>query len=60
MDGKTPLEAVREALSAWDSAPPHIRLMAGAYVRPMLAALVILATSCQESNERITRIEGTP
>lgn len=42
---------VQDALAAWNKAPAHVRALAGAYVGPMLAALVALA-------ERIEKIEG--
>lgn len=43
--------SVDDALSAWEKAPAHVRMMAGAYVGPLLAALV-------ESDSRIARCEA--
>lgn len=42
---------VNDALAAWEKAPAHIRMMAGQYVGPILAALVALA-------ERVEKLEG--
>lgn len=33
-------QAIADALAAWESAPLHVRMMAGNYVGPVLAALV--------------------
>jgi hypothetical protein len=41
---------IDDALAAWDNAPLHIRVMAGAYVGPLLAALVAIG-------ERIEKLE---
>lgn len=40
-----------QAAAAWDAAPFHIKTMAGAYVVPILAALLELA-------ERVEALEG--
>lgn len=44
-------QAINDALSAWEAAPLHIRMMAGAYVGPLLAALVAVG-------EKVEKIEG--
>jgi hypothetical protein len=36
-------QLVADALAAWEAAPLHVRMMAGAYVVPVLAALVAVA-----------------
>lgn len=36
-------QSVSDALAAWERAPLHIRMMAGEYVGPILAALVAVA-----------------
>lgn len=41
-------KAVGDALAAWEKAPPHIRIMAGAYVGPLLAALVAVAEEVEK------------
>lgn len=43
---KSALEAANEA---WDAAPMHIKMMAGAYVAPILAALA-------DQDRRITKL----
>lgn len=43
--------SVADALSAWEKAPAHVRMMAGAYVGPLLAALV-------ETDSRVARVEA--
>lgn len=47
---KSALEAANEA---WDSAPVHIKMMAGAYVSPILAAL---ADQQRQINELALRV----
>lgn len=42
---------VKDALAAWEKAPMHIRMMAGEYVGPILAALGALA-------DRVERLES--
>lgn len=42
--------AINDALTAWEAAPLHIRMMAGAYVGPLLAALVAIG-------EKVNQIE---
>lgn len=37
--GKTPAQALAEAVRAWEGAPMHVKAMAGAYVGPMLQVL---------------------
>lgn len=34
--------AIAAAIAAWGRAPAHVRIMAGDYVEPLLAALVAL------------------
>jgi hypothetical protein len=43
--------AIADALAAWNKAPAHVKLMAGAYVGPLLAALVAIG-------ERIEKLEN--
>lgn len=44
-------DAVEKARNAWQGAPFHVRAMAGAYVAPILAALL-------EMEGRIFRVES--
>lgn len=41
---------VEKALAAWNSAPVHVQLMAGTYVKPLIAALADL-------EKRVTTLE---
>lgn len=36
------MDEVMKAKEAWDNAPAHIRMMAGSYVAPVIAALIAL------------------
>lgn len=40
--------AAREAASAWEKAPMHVKAMAGPYVKPMIAAVLALAQAIEE------------
>jgi hypothetical protein len=40
-------KAVAEAAAAWAKAPAHVRAMAGAYVGPLLAALMAINEELQ-------------
>lgn len=40
-------ETVNDAIAAWEKAPMHVRAMAGAYVGPILAALIALADAVE-------------
>lgn len=42
---------VADAVDAWNGAPAHIRALAGAYVGPLLAAVVAL-------EKRLEKLEG--
>lgn len=35
-------QLIDDAMAAWEGAPMHVRAMAGAYVGPLLAALVAI------------------
>jgi hypothetical protein len=41
-------KAVAAAAAAWAKAPAHVRAMAGAYVGPLLAALMAINEELQE------------
>lgn len=41
-------QAIDDALAAWESAPMHVRMMAGAYVGPVLAALEAVAEEVEK------------
>ncbi len=41
-------QSVADALAAWNRAPVHIRMMAGEYVGPILAALVAIADDVEK------------
>jgi hypothetical protein len=38
---------VEDALAAWSEAPAHVRMMAGAYVGPLLAAIAAMADAIE-------------
>lgn len=39
--------AIDDALAAWNNAPAHVRMMVGAYVGPLLAALVAIGAEVE-------------
>jgi hypothetical protein len=41
-------QAIADALAAWQAAPAHVRMMAGAYVGPVLAALVAVGEEVEK------------
>lgn len=45
-------QAVEKARKAWEAAPLHVRAMAGAYVDPLIVALLELAA-------RVEKLEGS-
>lgn len=44
---------VDDALVAWNNAPAHIRMMAGAYVGPLLVALAAIADRIEKLEEGV-------
>ncbi len=46
-------EHVDKAQAAWNRAPAHVKLMAGAYVEPLLAALVAMADEISTLKEKV-------
>lgn len=44
-------QEIADALEAWNRAPAHIKVLAGAYVGPLLAAVVAM-------DERVAKLEG--
>ena len=46
-----PVSAAKKAADAWKSAPPHVKMMAGQYVEPILWALA-------DYGPRIAMLEG--
>jgi len=45
--------AVDDALAAWNKAPAHVRMMAGAYVSPLLIALAAIANEVEALKEEV-------
>lgn len=46
---------VDDALAAWNKAPAHVRMMAGAYVGPLLAAMVALSAKVEMIEREILK-----
>lgn len=58
-------EALQGALNAWEKAPAHVKVMAGAYVGPLLLALGALGEEVEEQrcdllalSARVANLEG--
>lgn len=45
---------VSDALEAWNKAPAHIRMMAGAYVGPLLVALVAVSSKVEKIDGQVS------
>ena len=49
-------EAVEKARKAWESAPMHVRMMAGAYVDPMVVGLLEIAARLEKHEKWIEEL----
>ncbi len=49
--------AILEARTRWDGAPAHIKIMAGAYVGPLLEALEAIGAEIEAMKEEGARHE---
>lgn len=47
--------AIKEAGESWAKAPAHVRIMAGAYVAPLLAALAALNDEIDELKRELIK-----
>ena len=54
---KTRREALKRAEDAWDKAPAHIKVMAGAYVGPLLEALKAIDKESEDISRRLIALE---
>lgn len=52
--------AVEDAVSAWATAPLHVKTMAGNYMRPLLIALHALSAQATEQAAQIEALQKGP
>lgn len=50
--------AIGTALDKWEGAPAHVRVMAGTYVGPLLAALVAIERDLEEIRAQLAQLKG--
>lgn len=50
--------AIGRALDRWESAPAHIRIMAGAYVGPLLEAVAAIERDLEDIRAQLAQLKG--